>query len=146
MQYALDLEYIKINYANKLPRDKIYRKAPRYFSKGELDIIFSNAGDHFEYYTILLYTGLRGSDASSLTWANINLKDKVVSLQMEKTGLMINIPIHPVLNECLQNMKVFEGDDRLFHGLETDSLRRRPREHITKVLRKANITNLKRVA
>jgi integrase len=47
------------------------------------------------------YTGVRVTDLSRLTWANVDLSEKFILFTQQKTGKKIKIPIHPALETHL---------------------------------------------
>ncbi len=50
------------------------------------------------------YTGIRITDLSRLTWANVDLGEKVIVFTQKKTGKKIKIPIHPALETYLLSL------------------------------------------
>lgn len=136
-EYAISLGYVKINPSVKIKRFKETKKPPRFFTEDELEAIFSNPGDHEVYYMLLLHTGLRAGDTAHLTWGNVDLDSGFIRVMMEKTDIVVTIPISDQLRKCLLDQPMTDG--KLFHDLDTDSLRRKPRRHLVKVLKEAKM-------
>lgn len=136
-EYAISLGYMKVNPAAKVKRLKEVKKPPRFFTDDELKAIFKNPGDHEVYYTVLLNTGLRAGDVAQLTWGNVDLESGFIRVLMEKTDLVVTIPISDQLRKCLLDQPMTDG--KLFHDLDTDSLRRKPRRHLVKLLKAAKM-------
>ena len=136
-EYAISLGYMKVNPAAKMKRLKETKKPPRFFTEDELEAIFSNSGDHEAYYMILLHTGLRAGDTARLTWSNVDLESGFIRVLMEKTDIVVTIPISDQLRKCLLDQPMTDG--KLFHNLDNDSLRRKPRRYLVKVLKEAKL-------
>ena len=136
-EYAISLGYMKVNPAEKMKRLREVIKPPRFFTEDELKAIFKDPGDYEAYYMVLLHTGLRAGDAANLAWENVDLESGLIRIPMEKTDIVVTIPISDQLRKCLLDQPMTDG--KLFHGLETDLLRRKTRHHLKKVLKNANM-------
>jgi site-specific recombinase XerD len=108
-------------------RDKEGGK-PRYsFTESELSKIFENAGIFYDFYYVLLHTGIRPTDAFVLSSENI--AGNSLSLRQRKTGdWMHNIPISQSVMNQISN-KV-ESGGLIFPELQSDRQRRNARRQI----------------
>jgi len=131
-EYAISLGYAKVNPAVKIKRFKETKKSPRFFTEDELKTILSDSGDLKPYFMVLLHTGLRAGDAANLTWGNVDLESGYIRVLMAKTGQVVTLPITDQLKKCLLDQPMTEG--KIFNKLETDSLRRKPRTLVKKIL------------
>jgi integrase len=52
-------------------------------------------------YALALYTGQRRGDLACMTWPNVDLARESILVVQEKTGIELEIPIHPRLREAL---------------------------------------------
>ena len=83
-----------------LPRKKLDTCVRRALTQEEIERIFATAkGEVRVLFAVGLYTGLRLSDAISLTWGDI--KGDVVYVKTMKTGSKVAIPVHPRLRKAL---------------------------------------------
>jgi integrase len=62
-------------------------------------------------------TGLRLGDVVSLTWGQVDLKDKVIRAETKKTGASIAAPIHPDLLEWISKQRQGIGKAPLLPSL-----------------------------
>ena len=92
-KFAVKHRYVMENPAEDLIFRKVGRKEPRYFSLEEIDLLFENAGRYEAFFMVLLHTGLRGSDAGNLRWADIDFDKGFISVITQKTGLRVTIPL-----------------------------------------------------
>lgn len=90
-------------------------------TQAEIDAILAVADP--EWKTVILagaYAGLRISDASSLTWEQVDLAAGVIRLTQRKTSKGILVPIHPRFRAHLETVPRTEGSNVLcptLHGL-----------------------------
>ena len=124
--FCIELEWIVTNPFQTIKLLKENNKSERYhFSSVEIEQIMNNAGNHFDFYSLLYYTGLRATDAYKLTVNNI--QDGYLNIQMNKTGdWLVNIPIPAGLVGILNNRIVMaiRFNTILFPEYVTDRERR----------------------
>ncbi len=81
------------------------------FNQEELTRLRQFAGKDLLSFQVLRHTGLRGFDATDLRWADIDMKDRMLSRLTHKRGKQVWIPLHP----------------ELLFALEAEMARRQPR-------------------
>lgn len=105
----------------------------------DLEIIFTNAGQWYDYYQFLLHTGLRAGDVSLLKIGNIDRKKKAIVSFIRKSRRVHEFP----LAECLLNQlpDSVNPDEPLFPDMyaETEMMLNHrltaPRKHLQSMLR-----------
>ena len=97
------------------------RNLKRYFfSDDDLYVIMENADKYHDFYTFLLNTGIRSTDAFTLKPKHI--RDNYLIKQMNKTGDWLNIPLPA------NTMKILDkrfGGEYIFDDLQTSFQRRK---------------------
>ena len=84
--------WINLNPCFGIKYIKDRRNLRRYFfTDDDLSTIMNNANIYYDFYMILLNTGIRSTDAYSLNPEHI--KDNYIVKQMNKTGDWLNIPL-----------------------------------------------------
>jgi integrase len=91
---------------NPVKFDKYPGKAPQSgvqpFKTDELTRLRQSAGPDLLAFLLLRHTGLRGFDASDLRWAEVDLRERVLTRRTHKRGKLVRIPIHPELHFVLE--------------------------------------------
>ena len=91
--YCIEVEWLNSNPFKLVKSLKQKPKPERYyFSKKELEKIFKQFPQYSDIYNILLKTGIRFTDAYSLTPENI--QGSYLSIQMKKNDEYLKIPLH----------------------------------------------------
>lgn len=72
------------------------------FTGAELSRMREHAGDDLLAFLLLRWTGLRGSDAVSITWPEVHFDRKEIDRVTQKRRKRVIIPIHPELLFCLE--------------------------------------------
>lgn len=96
--------------------------------------------DYRDFLILLLFTGLRRNEASTLRWEDINIKDQTFTIRETKNGDPLTLPISTHLLEMFENRKrqygnyefVFPGPGKLKHFVE-------PKKGIKKVIEMTGI-------
>ena len=107
------------------------KRRPRYhFADQELEKIFSVAGEFYDYYYFLLFTGIRPTDAFGMKASSFD--GCYLSFQMRKTGdWMTNIPIPKHVIETLgERIQARDDDQLVFPELSSDRQRRYCRRRV----------------
>ena len=139
-QFCLEHEWIKRNPWRPIHRfpDPVKRQ-PRYsFNESEIESIFSVAGEFYDYYYLLLHTGIRPTDGFRLRGNSI--KGSYLTFQMAKTGdWMVNIPIpSSVISQLSARISAAQTDDDLiFPELSADRQRKYCRRRVQEVFEPA---------
>ena len=85
-------------------RDEIYITDEELVAFENLDLSHSRKLDHVrDAFLISCYSGLRYSDLVSLT--KDNLQDGFIRFRSKKTGQLVVVPIHPVVNRIIEKYK-----------------------------------------
>lgn len=71
------------------------------FTPEEMQALSENADPHRLDYLLLRWTGLRGSDITSLTWGEVDFKRQVIAKRSQKTGVLATIPLQTELWRAL---------------------------------------------
>lgn len=71
------------------------------FTPEEMQALEENADPHRLDYLLLRWTGLRGSDITSLTWGEVDFKRQVIAKRSQKTGVLATIPLQTGLWRAL---------------------------------------------
>src|ERR1035441_1791310 len=91
----------------------------RFLSREEykklLDIFKRDNPDQIPAFVVSVYTGMRWGEQYSLTWAQVDLKRKVIRLTKTKNGSARNVPLNSVALEALKKQQASvahqRGDD-----------------------------------
>jgi integrase len=93
----------------------------RFLSREEykklLDIFKRDNPDQIPAFVVSVYTGMRWGEQYSLTWAQVDLKRKVVRLTTTKNGSARNVPLNSVTRDALlgqQTIVPHEAEDTVF--------------------------------
>ncbi len=99
---AMEWEYIK-----SVPKIKIHTvpHTPRYMTEEEVEKILEKSGRFRFVIEIALLTGLRRSDLCKLKRSDIDMKNRVIKVKIQKTGRIRFIPISDELYEILSRIK-----------------------------------------
>ena len=108
---AIDKGYTDINPARGFKR---FPEAPWrhkfYFSESEIEKLLGAAAPHLKPILAVAFgTGLRKGDILGLRWRDVDLDRGIISIQMQKTGEPIEIPLIPMLRDLLEQMKFGAG-------------------------------------
>jgi site-specific recombinase XerD len=124
--HCIMMEWINLNPFFGIKYIKDRRNLKRYFfSDDDLSTIMNNANIYYDFYMILLNTGIRSTDAYSLKPEHI--KDNYLVKQMNKTGDWLNIPLPATAQQILE--KQISGEF-IFNELQTSFQRRKCTEYL----------------
>jgi len=89
---------------------KKYPEAPwRYkffFSEPEIGKLISASAPHLRSILAIAFgTGLRKGDILKLKWSEVDLDRGIISIRMQKTGEPVEIPLIPLIQDLLRQMK-----------------------------------------
>lgn len=116
------------------------------FKPDELRKLREQAGPDLVAFTLLRWTGLRGSDAVALTWGEVDFDGKEIVRITQKRGKRVVVPIHTELLFALETERDMRKPnlwERVLVNPETRKPLTRPRlyERMMKLGRRAGITN-----
>ena len=115
-------------------------KAERYyFTKEQIKLIMDNAGKYYDFYQLLLHTGIRSTDAYKLK--SEHFKANILTFQMNKTEDYLSIPIPKYILNILDHRM---SNTLLFPELQSDRQRRKCLKNLQRLfeiefIRKKNI-------
>jgi integrase len=102
-------------------RADVDQPPPDPFTEGETLCLASHAVGNMDVpYNILLWTGLRGSDAAALTWSSINWTKQTITTQTRKRRVWVTIPVSAKLHSVLSaHAKTQRGypEDQIMPGM-----------------------------
>jgi site-specific recombinase XerD len=118
--YCIDMEWIDRNPFRAIKPFRVKPNGQRYhFSPEQLDNIMENAAKFYDFYYLLLHTGIRCTDAYKLKPEHF--EGNYLKVQMNKTGDFLNIPIPRHVLEVLEPRM---ANSSLFPLLYSDRQRR----------------------
>ena len=89
-----------------LRRPKVPRSKYKALTAAQRDILMANAEGEFKtFLTVLFYCGRRISEAVSLTWDRVDLKNQVACFEQTKTDTDHWQPLHPTVVIALANIE-----------------------------------------
>ena len=101
-KYCMDMKWIKENPSTGLKYFKNSNTTERYsFTNEELRKIMRNAGRYYDFYYLLLHTGIRATDAYVLEAKHFD--DGWLKIRMKKTGEMLEIPLSKAVIDVLKS-------------------------------------------
>jgi site-specific recombinase XerD len=118
--YCIDMEWIDRNPFRAIKPFRVKPNGQRYhFTPDQLDSIMENAGKFYDFYYLLLHTGIRCTDAYKLKPEHF--EGNYLKVQMNKTGDFLNIPIP---EHVLTILEPRMANSTLFPLLSSDRQRR----------------------
>ena len=108
---AIDKGYTDFNPARGFKRfPEVPWRHKFYFSEHEIEKLIDAAALHLRPILAVAFgTGLRKGDILGLKWRDVDLDRGIISIQMQKTGEPIEIPLIPMLRDLLEQMKLRAG-------------------------------------
>jgi len=77
-----------------------------FFSESEIEKLISASAPHLQLILAVAFgTGLRKGDILRLKWTDVDLDRGIISIQMQKTGESVEIPLIPMVRDLLRQMK-----------------------------------------
>lgn len=107
-QIAVTWRNLKKNPFSAVKQIKIKNSnLPKFFSKEQVNVLLDSLpeGDFKNLIQFYLYTGLRRVEALNLTWKDIDVDKKKITIREAKSGESRIIPINPVLLDILNSME-----------------------------------------
>lgn len=81
-----------------------------FFSESEIEKLIGASAPHLRPILAVAFgTGLRKGDILGLKWRDVDLERGIISIQMQKTGEPIEIPLIPMLRDLLQQIRSQAG-------------------------------------
>ena len=124
-EFCIDSDWIDKNPFRSVKYLKVNKQVQRYyFTQEQIELILNNANEFYDFYMLLLLTGIRATDAYKLTCDNI--QDNYLVVQMNKTGDLLNVPL-PKAVQCILNRRIEHANNEhtcLFTEVSSDRRRR----------------------
>ena len=118
--YCIDMEWMDRNPFRSVKPFKVKSNGQRYhFTPDQLELIMAQAGRFYDFYYLLLHTGIRPTDAFKLKPEHF--EGRYLKVQMNKTGDFLHVPIPEHVLDVLQPRM---GLCTLFAPLKSDRQRR----------------------
>ena len=117
--YFIDMQWTQSNPFRSIKRFKNLPKQRFHFTDEQIKRIMANAGKFYDFYYLLLKTGIRATDAYKLKADNFD--GKYLNIQTNKTGDFLSIPLP---EEVLAIIKHRMDNSTLFPLLQSDRQRR----------------------
>ena len=118
--YCIDTEWIDRNPFRSVKPFKVKSNTVRYsFTDSDIKMIMKSAGRFYDFYYLLLHTGIRSTDAFKLKPEHF--EGRYLKVQMNKTGDFLHVPIPQHVLDVLQPRM---GLCTLFAPLKSDRQRR----------------------
>lgn len=117
------------------------------FNGDELAKLRENAGDDLLAFLLLRWTGLRGSDAVTITWNEVHFDRREIERKTQKRRKLVIIPIQTELLFALEaerDRRNPQASDRILLNPETDKPMIRPRlyERMKRLGKRAGVANV----
>ena len=117
--YFIDMEWTDSNPFRAVRKFKSESKQRYHFTPDQLELIMAQAGRFYDFYYLLLHTGIRSTDAFKLKPEHF--EGRYLKVQMNKTGDFLHVPIPEHVLDVLQPRM---GLCTLFAPLKSDRQRR----------------------
>lgn len=109
--------------------------------KGWWDAVHSLENDTYrDFLLVLLFTGLRRSEAASLRWENVDFKDRTFTVPDTKNGDPLTLPMSDYLHDIFESRwKRYGNYAFVFPGSGEDGYLAEPKKGIYKVIERSGI-------
>jgi len=127
--YCIDMEWIDKNPFRAVKPFKTKPKGQRYhFTDDQIKLIMDNSGKFYDFYYLLLHTGIRCTDAYKLKPEHIDVN--YLKVEMNKTSDFLCVPIPTHVLDVLQPRM---ANSTLFPDIQSDRQRRNCVKNIQKL-------------
>ena len=111
IRWCLRNGYITKNPADNIKKIVIQESPRQSFTPEEVEriILYSKGEEIYPAVLTAIYSGMRKTELFTLTWASIDLKQRVFTLSQTKSRKVRRIPIHPVVYAVLEAITPKEG-------------------------------------
>lgn len=93
-----------------------------------------------DYLTFLLYTGLRRQEAATLTWNDVDLKDRSICIPDTKNHVPHLLPLPEQMVQLLSARKTYARNAFVFHGEGPKGYLIEPKRQIAKVVAASQVS------
>lgn len=92
-----------------------------------------------DYLLLMLFTGLRRQEAVTLTWANVDLADRTLTIPDTKNHEPLTLPLSDFLHELLTRRRACAVNQYVFPGIGTKGHLIEPRTYVRQVIRESGV-------
>lgn len=105
------------------------------------EAVYSLENDTYrDFFLLLLFTGLRRSEAARLRWADINFKDRILTIEDTKNGDPLALPLGDFLLGLLEARRTRYGNyEYIFPGPGEGGYLAEPKKGINKVIKASGV-------
>lgn len=94
-----------------------------------------------DFFTLLIFTGLRRSEAASLKWDDIDFKDKTITIAETKNGDALTLPVGEYLQSMFEARRKRYGNHVfVFPGTGEDGYLHEPKKGINRIIKASGVT------
>jgi len=103
---AVEWEFTRYNQLKSVKRFKEPPGRLRYLSEDEIEQLVQQCTDHLKPIVVMaLNTGMRKSEILNLSWNNVDMESKVITIRRSKNNETRIVPINDTLYEMLETLK-----------------------------------------
>ena len=140
---AVEWGYLKHNQLAGVKRLKEPPGRLRYLTRNEEERLINACAGHLKPIVVTaLNTGMRKGEILSLTWADVNMHNRIITIRKSKNNETRSIPMSDTLYETLKSQKSSTNGQNVFPGKNGDCLTEIKRSFAT-ALRKAGIKDFR---
>ena len=92
-----------------------------------------------DYFLLVIFTGLRKEEAASMTWDNIDLRDKTLKVTDTKNHLDHTLPLSNFLYDLLQKRKNSATNEYVFQKASGEGRIIEPRKQMLKIIEQSGV-------
>jgi integrase len=93
-----------------------------------------------DYLLLLLFTGLRRGEAAALTWANVDLEERILKIPDPKNRQPFALPLSDFVHDLLAARAKHKVNDYVFPGTGAKGYLVEPRNHMDQVIKASGLT------
>jgi integrase len=93
-----------------------------------------------DYLLLLLFTGLRRGEAAALTWANVDLAERILKIPDPKNRKPFALPLSDFVHDLLAASAKHKVNDYVFPGTGAKGYLVEPRNHMDQVIKASGVS------
>ena len=141
---AIRWGYIKENPMRQVSKLREVEEAFDYLAQDEARKLLQNCSkDFYPVCCCALYTGMRVSEIIELRWKNVNLDERLITIEKSKGKRIRHIPVHPHLLEVLKGRKGKNINELVFPSKDGMMRKRDLRSALNSALKKAGLKRIR---
>lgn len=114
-------------------------KAPSPGHTPSLDPLLNPAATVADYLLLMLFTGLRRQEAATLTWKNVDLKARTLTIPDPKNHEPLTLPLSDFVFRLLATREPHAVNEYVFPGIGPHGYLIEPRAHIRRVIKASEV-------